>query len=166
MKKLVIIFSILLCLFGCSSNETTDVSTERYLNLINIINENDVFLEESNYYDISVEMAKIDDGYRYYVIIDNANISMYNIEALAIEKNVDYSEKMAANIGIFEETEYNMVPNQTNPDKGYVQGLVASGLTDKAKTTIYIMVQWYDKDYANQYREFFKLKVEYENLYG
>ena len=166
-KKIKLFFVLfLLLLTSCSLNSNSIDNNERYNNLIKIINENESFLDSSNYFDIKVEMANINDGYRYYVTIDNAHSAMFNIEALAIEKEEYESNHMFANIGIFDELEYNMIPNQSYVEKGFVEGLIFSGVTNKPETTLYILVQWYNKDYSQQYREFFKLDTQYQELYG
>jgi len=162
MKKILIIL-VLLLLVSCNNNNRQENSNnERYTYLIELINEHEEFLSDSTYFDIAVEMAKISDGYRYYVTVDNPRLAMYDVELLAIEKNVDYSSRMAANIGIFEDTQYNIVPNQANPSKGYVKGVVASGVTNLPNTTLYIFVQFKNADYTTNHVEYFKIDVSYE----
>ena len=168
MKKELCILLVLFSLVGCasitsilpSSKKTIDTDS-RYKDLIEIVSEHDNFLSESTNFDINVEMSKIDGGYRYYVTIDNAKIAMYDIEAIAIEPLVNYEETMAANIGIFDETEYNMIPYQSNPSKGYVKGLVMSGLSSNKETSLFILVQWKKEDRTTTSREIFKLDVSY-----
>lgn len=163
MKKLLVLLLTILCLCGCQEIATENVDPDqRYFDMINTIKEHEVFINTSNYYDVSVEMAKIDEGYRYYVTIDNARIALYDIEAMAIEQDVDYSNTMAANIGIFEEKEYSMIPNQKNPEKGFVSGLVMSGISELPETTLYIYVSFKNADYSEIKTEYFKLDVKYE----
>ena len=163
MKKLLILLLTILCLCGCQEIATENVDPDqRYFDMINTIKEHEVFISTSNYYDVSVEMAKIDEGYRYYVTIDNVRIALYDIEAIAIEQDVDYSNTMAANIGIFEEKEYSMIPNQKNPEKGFVSGLVMSGVSELPETTLYIYVSFKNADYSEIKTEYFKLDVKYE----
>lgn len=163
MKKLLVLLLIILCLCGCQEIATENVDPDqRYFDMINTIKEHEVFINTSNYYDVSVEMAKIEEGYRYYVTIDNARIALYDIEAMAIEQDVDYSNTMAANIGIFEEKEYSMIPNQKNPEKGFVSGLVMSGVSELPETTLYIYVSFKNADYSEIKTEYFKLDVKYE----
>ena len=162
MKKIVSILLILLFVCGCQEIGKEDVDpNQRYFDLIDAIKERDSFTATSNYFDIYAEMAKIDDGYRYYVFIDNPKVAIYDIESIAIEKNVDYSNIMAANIGIFEEKEYSMIPNQKNPDKGYVPGLMFSATCQEPSTTLYIYVSFKNEDYSNTHIEYFKLDVKY-----
>lgn len=163
MKKLLILLLTILCLCGCQEVGKEDINpNKRYFDLIDNIKEHEVFNETSNYFDISVDMAKIDGGYRYYVTIDNPRNALYDIEALAIEKDVDYSVNMAANIGIFEQEEYSMIPNQKNPDKGYVPGIIISGISQLPETTLYIYVSFKNSDYSNSKTEYFKFDVKYE----
>ena len=163
MKKLLIILSLLLVLCGCQEDgkQIADPD-ERYMYIIEMINEHESFQEASNYFDISGEMAKIENGYRYYIMIDNPRIAMYDIEILAIEKNVDYRSNMAANAGIFEDKEYNMVPNQANSSKGFFKGVVVSGISKEPSTTLYVFVQFKNADYSIVRSEYFKLDVSYE----
>ena len=161
MKKIFLVFFCLL-LAACSPTRKTEADPNiRYLDMIQLIEEYDSFQTASNYFDISAEEAKISEGYRFYVIIDHPRVAMFDLEAIVIEKNVDYTKTMAANIGIFEESEYNLVPNQTNSAKGYYEGVVVSGTTQNASTTLYIFVQWKNKDLSVLHREFFKLDVAY-----
>lgn len=163
MKKIIVFLITLLCLCGCQEVGTEDVDpNKRYFSLIENIKEHENFVSSSNYYDVTTEMAKIDDGYRYYVTIDNPRIALYDVEAIAIEMDTDYTNNMAANVGVFEENEYSMIPNQKNPDKGYVAGLVMSGISEKPETTLYIYISFKNDDYSVTKAEYFKLDVKYE----
>jgi len=163
MKKLFLILIVLLSLCACQ-DEGKEMANpdDRYMYIIEMIGEHDSFQDASNYFDISAEMAKIDGGYRYYITIDNPRIAMYDIEMLAIEKNVDYRNTMAANVGIFEDKEYNMVPNQANIEQGFVKGIVASAISQYPETTLYIFVQFKNSDFSIVRSEYFKLDVSYE----
>lgn len=160
MKKILIILLLLISLTSCQEIGREEANpNDRYIYLIEMINEHDGFSASSQYFDLSCEMSKIEGGYRYYITVDNPRLAMYDVELLAIEKGVDYLSRMAANVGIFESTQYNIVPNQSNPAKGYVKGIVASGVSDKPETTLYIFVQFKNKDYTNTHSEFFRIDV-------
>ena len=163
MKKLLLIICLLISLCACQEDGKQLANPDdRYMYLIEMIREHESFQTSSDYFDIAVEMAKIENGYRYYITIDNPRIAMYDIEMLAIEKDVDYRSNMAANVGIFEEKEYNMVPNQANIDQGFVKGIVVSGISVKPQTTLYIFVQFKNADYSITRSEYFRLDVTYE----
>lgn len=165
MKKIIIFLFTILILIGCEdivrSNNSNDSSTIRYYDMIELIDSNTNFSYASNYFDISGDISKIDEGYRYYVFVDDPKIAMYDIEVMTIEKGVDYTNKMTANIGIFESEEYHMIPNQSDKKLGYVKGLSISGVTDKANVSLYVLVQWKNKNKNNTYREFLKLDLRY-----
>ena len=163
MKKLLCVFILLLTLCACddSGKQVADPD-ERYMYIIEMISEHESFETASDYFDINVEMAKIENGYRYYITVDNPRIAMYDVEMLAIEKNVDYRTQMAANVGIFDEKEYNLVPNQANVDQGYVKGLVISGVSKYPDTKLYVFVQYKNRDYSVTRSEYFELVASYE----
>lgn len=162
MKKLFLVLILIFSLSACSSDSGTsanDADVIRYYDMIELINSYSNFSTSSNYFDISGEISEIDGGYRYYIFIDNARVTMYDIEAIAIEKGVDYSNTMTANIGIFESDEYHMVPNQSDIDLGYVKGVSISGFTTTENPTLYVLVQWKNKNRDTTYREFFEIDL-------
>ncbi len=162
MKKLFLVLILIFSLSACSSDSGTsanDADVIRYYDMIELINSYSNFSTSSNYFDISGEISDIDGGYRYYIFIDNARVTMYDIEAIAIEKGVDYSNTMTANIGIFESDEYHMVPNQSDIDLGYVKGVSISGFTTTENPTLYVLVQWKNKNRDTTYREFFEIDL-------
>lgn len=167
MKKIICILLIGFLLCGCTSDMSHEETNpdERYYGMITLIKDCDTFQQESGYFDIYAEMAAIDDGYRFYVVVDKPRIAMYDVNILCIENGVDYTKNMAANVGIFDEKKYNMIPNQINIDKGYVEGLVASGISTDKECELYVLVQWKSKDLSNIKREYFKLDVSFMEKY-
>lgn len=159
----LIIFVLILFLSGCNVIRNEDTEQEsRYTYLVELLEEHTNYVQSSNYFDINVEMAKINNGYRYYIIIDKPTLAMYDIEVMAIEPGVDYSKKMAANVGIFEDTQYHMIPNQSNAKEGYVKGVIASGLADNPEILLHIFVQFKNSDYSTVHTEYIELNCSYE----
>lgn len=150
---------LLLC--GCDFKKQTNSNDDKYLNLIETLNDRTIFAENSEYFNITTDVAKTNDAYRYYVIIDNPKNAMYDVEIVAVEKGVNYTLNMAANIGVFEETSYNLIPGQSYPDKGYVSGLSISGVSSSANPTLYLVVQWYSNK-QEIHQEFYQLNVSSE----
>lgn len=164
MKKLFVLLAVLLVLSGCTGINKTADPNDKYSDMIQLVNDYDEFLTISDYFDVTSEETKLNDGgYRFYIVIDKAKVAMYDVEAIAIEKGVDYSNFMAANVGIFEDKTYSMIPNQSNPDKGYVSGLVISGLSQNAESTVYMLVQWKSKDLLTTTREYMKVEIKYKD---
>ena len=149
-------------LCGCGFEVTKDVSVDsRYEDMIELLETNEKFEESSNFYDVSYDIVQIENGYRYYIYIDNPRVALYNVQVLAIEDGVDYSRYMAANVGIFEDVKYHLVPNQTNVDKGYVKGLMISGVTEKSELEMKIMVCWSDRVSSSLQREYIQMHMNY-----
>lgn len=160
MKKILVISLLTLILFGCAKDNTIDTSAnERYTDLIDQLLAREDFKDSSEYFDIEADITSIDGGYRFYVTIDNAKVAMYEIEAIAIEKDVDYTNNMAANIGLFEDTDYSIIPGQVYSSKGFVKGINISGTTSNPTPTLYVCVIWHNIDLSITHREYFKLDL-------
>lgn len=160
MKKTLLLVLILLSLWGCKTKEGIDINLQnKYLDMIDSIRNTESFEESNSCFNISTDLSKGDKTNRFYIIIDSPQIAMYDIEAVAIEENVDYTNTMAACVGIFEETEYSMVPKQVNSKEGYVKGISISGLTDSDSPVLYMMIQWKNKDHNETYKHFIKVDI-------
>ena len=161
MKKIIAI--ILTCfLVGCTTNDNVSEATaKRYNEMITLLNEQVEYTEEESYFSIYAEISKVSDGYRYYIFIENPKVAMYNVEAIAITNGVDYTTNMASNVGIFDETKYNLVPNQVKIEDGYAKGIMLSGISSYADNDLYVLVQWRDVSLTNVSREFIHLIANY-----
>lgn len=159
MKKFLILFTFLITLTACS-NVTQKLDTnQRYYDLINLLVEREKFEQVPKYFDLSYDVSHDAEGYRYFLIIDNPKVVMKDVEIIAMEKGSDASKQMAASVGIFADNEYNMVPGQANPTKGYVKGISVSGLMSQPDSKICVLIQWKSSDLMNSYREFYEIEV-------
>ncbi len=162
-KKILSCLLIVFLLTACTDSSTINKSSsERYNSMIEQLVSRTDFKTSSEYFDIAFQITSIDGGYRFYITIDNPKVAMYNVEAIAIESGVDYSNNMAANIGLFENGKYSLIPNQSNISKGFVKGVNISGTTTNAEPTLYVLVVWSNKDLSITKREFFRLGVTNE----
>lgn len=147
MKKIILLIALVLLLNGCALVPAKDDKDVLYLNLIDSLNLRDKngFETNSEIFDLTFELNEIENGYRYYVTLDNPKYAMYGVSILAIEEGEDYSDKMAANAGIFEDDDYYLVPGQAEPSKGYVKGISISGLSNslEEKPKLKVIVQWH-----------------------
>lgn len=139
-------------------NNKTDYE-EKYINLIETISEHEEFATFSNNFSISAEINQINESsYRYFVTIDNPRVAMYGVEVVAVEKGINYANNMAANVGVLDDTSYNMIPGQSRVEKGYVKGLTVSGVSASEAPVIDVLVQWHGKD-QNVTQEFFEFVI-------
>lgn len=148
-------------LCSCKEKDTTSEADKRYLAMAEMISSHDTFSRGASYYNLETDIAQIDGGYRYYVILDNPKIAMYDVEIMAFEVGTDYTKTMAACVGIFEEETYNLIPKQTNTTYNYVAGLSVSGISNNQNVTLHVLVQWKNKSGTVQYREYYELNANF-----
>ncbi len=128
------------------------------MSYISVLQDQNVFSGKSEHFDVSAEMSRIDNGYRYYITIDKPRTSMYDIMAIAVEDGVDYNETMAACSGIFD-SKYNMIPNQTKTDQGFVKGIVISATSAKKETVLKLFVEYKNSDGSKVFNDFIEIPV-------
>ena len=164
--------SLLLLVFmmsACSFNQNDYLSEQnyaRYQAYYTSIFDNDRFLAYSNAFELEIVFTKIENQYRYDIILDQPSIAMYDIEIMVVENDLSFerTDKMMPNFGIFESNEANMIPFQVDVDKGYVKGVVVSGLVEVSVVELKIMVAWRDYAKLNSSREFFIRNLDYERM--
>lgn len=154
MKKIIVILLCLFTLVGCQGASNSDLKL--YNEMIEILSNADDFASSSKYFSTTFEVTSTSEGQRYYIVIDNPNIAMYDVSVIAFEEDADTENAFAPNAGIFDE-EINIVPNQINKDKGYVKGISISGLLTNNNPVVYCLVQWKDDKNTKVFREYLKL---------
>ena len=166
---LCLMAAALLLISGCSKKDPNQISTEKmqlYTAYYKSIMEMHRFQDKSDFYDLEVVMNQLPDGtYRYYVILDQPRVAMVDVEMLVVDAAVDYSQTsvIAPSVGLLENEDYSLIPNQVYPELGYVKGLMASGETTSPIVSLNVMVLW--KDYAKlkESREYLQLMGDFEN---
>ena len=133
-----------------------------YFDFMKLLQEREEFTSSSLNYNISSEITSIGDNqYRYFVTIDKPKIAMYDIEIMAIEQGKDYSDNIAASAGILSTIQYNMIPNQSKVEDGYVSGISISGISSNSQINLRVLVQWENKDASVINRDCYILELEY-----
>lgn len=135
-------------LAGCSLQSDVDEQYESridtYQTYYTEVLGNGHYEEESEYFSLSYEMTEVEgDGYRYYVILDEPVIAMYNVMMIAVENNIPFEEcdKMVPSFGIFEDR-VSLVPGQVNYEAGFAKGISISGESDEDHIDLLILVRW------------------------
>lgn len=145
----VLLSGLLLC--GCTRNSKDNLNQagiETYETYYTEVISNGHYTETSQYFTLSYEMIRVEDGsYRYYIILDYPKIAMYNVMMIAVENGVSYQEceTMVPSFGIFEDR-VSLVPGQVNYEEGYVKGISISGQSDKDTMDLLILVRWKSSD--------------------
>ena len=167
MRKLFVLICALSILTGCvkKAPDAAAASQTAYEGYYKAIEENTKYESATPYYTVSGEMAGQPDGtYRYYIILDQVQIAMYDIAMLAVENGTPYAEahKMMPNIGIYDSAEFNMIPYQTYAEGGYVKGIVISGESAESSVDLELMVEWTDKNHEQYRRQFLHYVIDAE----
>ena len=169
MKKLLVVLLVLAVMSGCKKEEI-DIDAaraEQYASYIKAIQDNETFMTaaDSQNYDIQLVMNQVDENvYRYDVILDNPRVAMYDIQMIAIEKDVLGTlrdDQIMPSVGILEEDKYSMMPNQVDMNKNVPMGLDISGTTDQKTVYLQVMVVWTGYARLSQNRDFFTLQATF-----
>lgn len=169
MFKRFLLLLLILMLSACSFDQNDYLSEQnfaRYQAYYTSIFDNDRFITFSDAFELEIVFTKIEDQYRYDIIIDRPSIAMYDIEVMVVENDLPFerSDKMMPNFGIFESAEANMIPFQVDVDKGYVKGIIVSGVVNVPVVELKIMVAWRDYAKLNSTREFFIRNLDYDRM--
>jgi len=164
-RSLIFLLLFVTLLSGCARKESDeDIKMEKYKYIYQTVSDNDSFLSEPLYYDLDVSMSKLSDKeYRYDITIDNPQRAMYDIQVMAIENNLEYSltNKMMPTIGILENDSINMVPYQIDYERGYVKGVILSGVTEDPVVNLKIRVSYKDYLLVRETKEYYNITVDY-----
>ncbi|MGM9941119.1 MAG: hypothetical protein ACI32N_03920 [Bulleidia sp.] len=147
-KRLTHALCALALLSGCTmkSLPTDQYNTkmDEYETYYTEVISNGRYEEDSPYFSLHYEMTQVEDGtYRYYVILDDPQIAMYNIMMITVENGVAYEDcdQMMPSFGIFEDR-VSMIPGQVNRQDGFVKGITISGECDQNQIDLLLLVRW------------------------
>ena len=169
MRKLIILLT-LFCTACTNSNNIVNEKQVKYDSINTLIVEQEVFEYASKYYDYEIEINMLSDTeFRYYVTIFNPKIAMFDIVAVA--KDIDdffIDKQMMPSKGIFEDESIHMIPGQVNSKRGYVEGIILSGIKTKevnenTKIDLILFVEWKNEDLTVTTREMLDIEFAVGN---
>ena len=89
MRKFFLILSLLVCIAGCGTKKDNSLKMETYETYYRIVEEDTHPTGPSMYYTLSGEMTTLADGsHRYYVIVDEPKIAMYDCVVFIVENDI------------------------------------------------------------------------------
>lgn len=153
MRKLSFLLSLCLLLTGCFNKNDKKMLEyrEKYENYIELIIDNSKQISTNLPFSWKFSMAESDGKYTYDVIISNPKVAMSNVQMIAVDITQINESTIAPCVGLFEETVYNMIPNQINTEKGYYPGIGVNGITDKNQFILNCLVVYKDKNQTDNY---------------
>ena len=156
MKKVGILLLCTFLLTGCLySNKTKEREhNEKYENYMELLIDNSKQVTMNLPFRWKFNMYENGDEYGYDVAIEKPTIAMYNIQMVAVDISEISENKIAPNIGLFEDQTYNMIPNQINAEKGFYEGVGVQGFTNKSEFILNCLVVYKDKNQVDNYAYF------------
>ena len=145
-KYLIVLFSFILLVCGCSKEEV-DVETETYNNYLNEIKKINKSSDDISF-DVTFDYERFNDKeLRYKVIIDNVREDVYDIEALAYHDKE--TNDIYPSIGIFDEKEKLEVGKK--PSGIILYGFIKyDGDINDFKCKIKVLIKYKNKDKKNK----------------
>lgn len=168
MRKIVLI-CVFMCLLlsGCSDAKLDDKESmktyESYIDAVmsNAGSESKIIPFE---YKLNVYKQK-NDTYQYELIISDPRTAMYNVQAIAVNPELDSNTNVHPCLGLLGEDatqKFNMVPFQSNLEKNFFKGIYLEGVSKTSQFTLQVMVTWKDSALVNENRVFFNVNFALE----
>ncbi|WP_294561303.1 hypothetical protein [uncultured Traorella sp.] len=167
MKKTGILLCLTLLLGGCfqSNGSNEQEQNERYENFMELLIDNSKQITTNIPFDWDFQMEKSEDGYIYEVRIFNPRVAMSNVQMIGANIAEINEKQVAPSIGIFEDTVYNMIPNQVNVDRGYYEGIGISGTSSEKAFVLNCLVVYRDRNQTDNYI-YFIINANYDDFVG
>lgn len=138
MKKTILFISVLLLCVACSQTQQNSQFT-MYEEIKNDLKNQQNF-DKDFPFRIQLIFNQLDQKYRYDIIIDQPQINMYNIMALAYAQETD--EQSCPVIGLFDQEPYHLHKNYVNKAEHFYKGIQLSGECEM-KRTVKVYISYY-----------------------
>ena len=161
--KYVILILTLLLLSSCANNRNQSTSFDVYRIHYQSILNNPIFNDaRSDFFNIEAYIQELSaNQYRFDVFIDQPKVAMYDVVVLAIVDDglLVVSERMMPSLGIFESSEYNLIPFQVDTQRGFFKGFNLNGVVDREPIQLKVLVIWKDYFKIRTFREFIEFNL-------
>jgi len=161
-KRFFRIGLVLVLLSACANtqNQTTsfDVYQIHYQSILN----NPSFKAQSDYFNVEAYIVELSaNQYRYDVFIDQPKVAMYDVEVLVIVDDglLVVSEQMMPSLGVFETSEYNLIPFQVDSARGFYRGLNLNGVVNREPIDVKVLVIWKDYFKIRTFKEYVRFEL-------
>lgn len=159
--KVTLIIVLLFVLTGCNKESSREeILLKKYETAYSELVSNNKFEEKSEFFKLEVITQKLSEGgYRVDVIMDEPQMAMYNIQLLMEldSKGFEQFDNINPSLGIVDDTEYNMVPNQVSDENSFYKGLILSSISDHSEGSLKMMITWTNYANTKSFVEFIEL---------
>lgn len=137
-------------LSGCKK-EVPQVSLADYNQFVEAIDNQNEFQDESLYYDMTLVMNKVDEHYRYDLIIGNVTQRLENVRIVCKDDSLsDYYPS----IGVYDDPVN--LDSYTKAETLTYKGVHLSGITRKEEVEVRVLVEFEDSQ-GKLHQEYIKL---------
>lgn len=158
MKKILMIFLLCLIVTACGAGTNKEVEHNgKYENYIELIINNGGTLSNEIPFDYEFSITPNDQVYIYDVDIYNPKVAMYDVEMIAVDQTLITDDYLAPSLGVAEDKQFNMIPNQSDASLGYYQRLGLNGIAPSEDFRLYMLVSYKDSTQVNEKYVFFTI---------
>lgn len=166
-KMAIVCLLIGFLLSGCTDTKTEDKeSMKNYESYIDAVMNNQGSESKVVPFDYKLNVYKQkNDTYQYELVISNPSTAMYNVQAIAVNPDVDSNTNVHPCLGLLGEDasqKFNLVPYQSNLEKNFFKGIYLEGVSSTSQFTLHVMVTWKDSTLVNENRVFFNANFAQE----
>ncbi|WP_028043763.1 hypothetical protein [Candidatus Stoquefichus massiliensis] len=156
MKKLILLICLLALCSACQQTEQYsefDVYQEMKDNLIKCH-------DFDNEYPFHIQLVfnKLEQKYRYDLIIDQPQVDMYDIQALAYANEDD--KQTCPVIGIFDDEPFHLKRNYINKAENFYKGIQLSGECDEMENVKVYVSYYTDESKTKKETKYIEVKHE------
>ncbi|MBS5113495.1 MAG: hypothetical protein KHZ15_12540 [Coprobacillus cateniformis] len=141
MKKIIWLMVTLLFCVSCTQSQI-DPRFEEYQQIKAHLITKKSFDQDFDF-QIRVIFNQMDKGYRYDVLIDHAQVDMYDIQAMAYAGESD--KKMCPVIGLFDDEPYHLKVGLVDKENHFYKGIQLSGECS-SKKSIKVYISYYQDE--------------------
>ena len=160
MKKVLILALCMLCILsGCKNGKVNNEQQKVYYGFKDALMNNGDLISSNIPFEYEILIEETKGKYLYTVIVKNPQVAMNNIQMMILNPEDATKDIETATLGIYDETNYHMIPNQSNEKTGYYKELQLKGSSEHKDFKIYVTLAWKDSNQLIQYQVFFSFNV-------
>ena len=154
MKKIWIGMMILLLCVACQSSSSDEQFQDYYQIKEQLITQHD--FDKDYPFCVRVVFNRIEDVYRYDLIIDQPQVDMYYIEAMAYAHEDD--QKMCPVLGIVDDSISHMKVDYIDKSQHFYKGVQLSGETEKIQDVKIYVCYYLDKEKTQKVEKYIEVQ--------
>ena len=154
MKKIWIGMMILLLCVACQSSSSDEQFQDYYQIKEQLITQHD--FDKDYPFCVRVVFNRIEDVYRYDLIIDQPQVDMYYIEAMAYAHEDD--QKMCPVLGIVDDSISHMKVDYIDKSQHFYKGVQLSGETEKIQDVKIYVCYYLDKEKTQKAEKYIEVQ--------